>query len=116
VADWEEMYELADAFFRRFEEILFAGRKELFRERSPINYVENVAAPLCIVQPQNDSRTPLRPVMRFVQRLAELGKTFEFHVIPDIGHAISLERGSLAKFLLYTALFLGKYLQTSRPS
>jgi len=50
--------------------------------------------------------------MRFVQRLAELGKTFEFHVLPDIGHAI-LERTSLAKFLLYTALFLGKYLQPS---
>jgi dipeptidyl aminopeptidase/acylaminoacyl peptidase len=116
VADWEEMYELADTFFKRFEEILFAGKRELFRERSPINYVENVVAPLCIVQPQNDSRTPLKPVMRFVQRLAELGKTFEFHVIPDIGHAISLERSSLAKFLLYTALFLGKYLQTSRPS
>jgi len=119
VADWEEMYELADAFFKRFEEILFAGRKELFKERSPISYVENVVAPLCIVQPQNDSRTPLRPVMRFVQRLAELGKTFEFHVIPDIGHAIGLERTSLAKFLLYAALFLAKYLKppsSSSPS
>jgi dipeptidyl aminopeptidase/acylaminoacyl peptidase len=111
VADWEEMYELADAYFKRFQEILFASRRELFRERSPVNYVENVRAPLCIVQPQNDSRTPLRPVLKFAQRLLEHGKTFELHVVPDIGHAISLDRRALAKFLLYTALFLEKYMK-----
>jgi len=108
VADWEEMYELADAYFKRFEEILFAGKRELFKERSPVNYVENIKAPLCIVQPQNDSRTPLKPVLRFTQKLLEHEKTFELHVIPDIGHAISLDRRALAKFLLYTALFLEK--------
>jgi dipeptidyl aminopeptidase/acylaminoacyl peptidase len=112
VADWEEMYELADAYFKRFEEILFAGRRELFKERSPVNYVENIKAPLCIVQPQNDSRTPLRPVLKFTQKLLEHGKTFELHVVPDIGHAISLDRRALAKFLLYTALFLDKYMKT----
>ena len=111
VADWEEMYELADAYFKKFEEILFAGRRELFRERSPITYIENIKAPLCIVQPQNDSRTPLKPVLKFVQRLMELGKTFELHIIPEIGHAIGLDRKSLASFLLYTALFLEKYLK-----
>ncbi|MCC6053264.1 MAG: S9 family peptidase [Desulfurococcaceae archaeon] len=112
VADWEEMYELADAYFKRFEEILFAGRRELFKERSPVNYVENIKAPLCIVQPQNDSRTPLKPVLKFTQKLLEHGKTFELHVVPDIGHAISLDRIALAKFLFYTVLFLDKYMKT----
>lgn len=106
VADWEEMYELADAYFKQFEEILFAGKKELFKERSPLSYVENIKVPLCIVQPQKDSRTPLKPVLRFVQKLAEYNKTFELHIVPDIGHTISLDRKALAKFLLYTALFL----------
>lgn len=110
VADWEEMYELADAYFKRFEEVLFAGRRELFKERSPINYVENIKTPLCIIQPQNDSRTPLKPVLRFVQKLVEYNKIFELHVVPDIGHTISLDRRALAKFLFYTALFLEKYI------
>jgi dipeptidyl aminopeptidase/acylaminoacyl peptidase len=112
VADWEEMYELADAYFKRFEEVLFAGKRELFKERSPINYVENIKAPLCIIQPQNDSRTPLKPVLKFIQKLVEYNKTFELHVVPDIGHTISLDRRALAKFLFYTALFLEKYLST----
>ena len=110
VTDWVEDYELADAFFKRYDEILFAGRKELFVERSPITYIENLKAPLCIVHPQNDSRCPLRPIMKFAYRLMELGKTFELHVIPSIGHAISLDSEAMEKYLLYSILFLDKYL------
>ncbi len=106
VTDWEEDYELADAYFKRYDEILFAGRRELFRERSPITYIENMRSPLCIIHPQNDSRCPLRPIMRFAQRLMELGKPFELHVIPDIGHAITLDARAMEKYLLYSALFL----------
>ncbi len=106
VADWEKMYELADAYFRSFQETLFGGRKDLFKERSPITYVENIEAPVCIVEPQNDSRTPIQPVLSFVEKLIELGKSFEFHVIPDMGHMVSLNDEALAKYLLYAGLFL----------
>ncbi len=106
VTDWEEDYELADAYFKRYDEILFAGRRELFKERSPITYIENMRSPLCIIHPQNDSRCPLRPVMRFAYRLMELGKPFELHVIPDIGHAITLDSRAMEKYLLYSVLFL----------
>ncbi len=108
VADWEMMYELADRYFKTFQEVLFAGKKELFKERSPITYVENIEAPVCIVQPQNDSRTPIQPVLEFVRRLVALGKTFELHVLPDIGHAVSLSNEPLAKFLTYVAAFLAR--------
>ena len=108
VADWEEMYELADAYFRSFQETLFGGKKELFRERSPITYVENLEAPLCIVEPQNDSRTPIQPVLNSVERLVKLGKSFELHVIPDMGHRVSLNDEALARFLLYAVSFLTK--------
>lgn len=106
VTDWEEDYELADAFFKRYDEILFAGKKELFAERSPITYISNIKAPLCIIHPQNDSRCPLRPIMKFAYKLMELGKTFELHVIPDIGHAISLDASAMEKYLLYSTIFL----------
>ncbi|MDW8010886.1 MAG: alpha/beta fold hydrolase, partial [Sulfolobales archaeon] len=49
VADWEMMYELADRYFKTFQEVLFAGKKDLFRERSPITYIDNLESPLCIV-------------------------------------------------------------------
>ena len=110
ITDWGEEYELADAYFKHFTEILFGGKKDLFKERSPITYVDNIKAPICIVHPQNDSRTPLRPVMRFVQRLMEKNHSFELHVLPDIGHAISLDPDSMEKFLLYAATYLKKCL------
>jgi len=106
VADWEMMYELADRYFKTFQEVLFAGRKELFKERSPTTYVESLESPLCIVQPQNDSRTPIQPVLNFVNKLVTRGKTFELHVLPDIGHTVSLSNEALAKFLTYAAMFL----------
>ena len=108
VTDWREMYELSDALFRRFIEVLFAGRKDLWEERSPITYVENVRAPLCIVHPQNDTRTPLKPVLRYVSRLLELGRAFELHVIPDMGHVVTRVEDAL-KILLPALMFLEKY-------
>ena len=108
VADWEKMYELADRYFKTFQEVLFAGKRDIFRERSPITYVENIQAPVCIVQPQNDSRTPIQPVLDFVSKLISFGKSFELHVLPDIGHAVSLNNEALAKFLLYAAMFLSR--------
>ena len=108
VVDWEEMCGLSDALFRQFIDILFAGKRELWKERSPITYVERVKAPLCIIHPQNDTRTPLKPVLKYVNKLLDLGRTFELHVVPDIGHAIVTVE-DIFKILLPAAIFLEKY-------
>ncbi|MCE4616777.1 MAG: S9 family peptidase [Aeropyrum sp.] len=107
VVDWEEMYGLSDAAFRNFIELLFAGRRELWRDRSPINFVRNIKVPLAIIHPQNDSRTPLKPVLRFMSKALELGKTFEAHIIPDAGHAINTVRDGI-KILLPALVFLAE--------
>lgn len=106
VADWVEMYELADSAFKGFIIMAFNGyNKELMKERSPITYVENVKAPLCIIQPQNDSRTPALPILKYSLRLQELGKRFELHLIPDMGH-IPYTVDDVMKLLLPAVLFL----------
>jgi len=110
VIDWEEMYGLSDAIFKKFIETLFANKKELLKERSPITYVENVKAPLCIVHPQNDTRTPLKPVLKYLSKLLELGKTFEVHIAPDMGHIITTMDDAL-KIVLPTIMFLEKHLK-----
>ena len=105
VADWVEMYELSDSFFKSFIEILFMGKNlELMKDRSPITYVNNVKAPLCIIHSQNDTRTPLVPVLIHDQELQKGGKTFEFHVIPNLGHAID----DAIDLLLPALIFLKK--------
>jgi pimeloyl-ACP methyl ester carboxylesterase len=88
VADWKEMYDTSDATFRSFIDILFDRKTELLVERSPITYVKNVKKPLCIISSQNDSRTPMMPVLRYAMALQANGAKFELHSVPDMGHAI----------------------------
>lgn len=113
VSDWVKMYEVSDAYYKTFIEILFGGKKDLFHERSPVNYVENIESPLCIIHPQNDSRTPVGPILDFAKELIKLGKSFELHVLPDIGHLAILDKEPLAKFLAYTAMFLARCYGTN---
>jgi len=105
VVDWVEMYDLSDAAFRSFIDMLFPGMKEERRTRSPISYVDNLQEPLCIIHPQNDSRTPLKPVLRFMMEALEKGKRYEAHIIPDMGHTINTV-DDIIKILLPALLFL----------
>ncbi len=111
IVDWVEMYGLSDALFKKFIETLFNGyNEELMKERSPITYVDNVRAPLCIIHPQNDTRTPLKPILRYIEKLLEKRITFEVHVIPDMGHMVKTV-DDIVKILLPAILFLDKYLK-----
>ncbi|WP_440059338.1 alpha/beta hydrolase family protein [Thermogladius sp. 4427co] len=107
VADWEEMYELSDAVFKEFINILFDNKRELWKQRSPSTYASNLKKPLAIIQPQNDTRTPLKPVLNLVYKLMESGKTFELHVIPEAGHAITTP-DKLAIVMTHASIFLDK--------
>lgn len=88
VADWKEMYEMSDSAFRNFIEVLFDKNMELLPERSPVTYAKNVKQPLCIITNQNDTRTPMMPVLKYAMVLQENGARFELHSIPDMGHTI----------------------------
>ncbi|BAN90440.1 alpha/beta hydrolase family protein [Aeropyrum camini] len=105
VVDWEEMYELSDAAFRNFIEQLTGGSREIMRSRSPINHVDRIREPLALIHPQNDSRTPLKPLIRLISELQARGKTFEAHIIPDAGHAINTMEDAV-KILLPAVFFL----------
>ncbi len=107
VVDWRTMYELSDPAFRSFIDMLFAGRAELWEDRSPATHVENLRDPLTLIHPQNDSRTPLIPVLRFVERASGLGKGLEVHIAPDMGHMITREE-DVVKVLLPALLFLAR--------
>ena len=109
ITDWEESYKLSDAVFRQFINILFAGKMKMLKERSPITYISNLKTPLCIIHPQNDTRTPLKPVLEFCRKLLDMGKKFELHVLPDIGHVI-LKTDELLKILYPAVTFLNKHL------
>lgn len=91
ITDWREMYDLSDAAFRSFIERYFGRPEEnpdLYRDRSPIHFAEDIRAPLLMWHRGNDSRVPLKPVERFAERLRSLGKPHEMTVVWDEGHGM----------------------------
>ncbi|MEM1564787.1 MAG: S9 family peptidase [Candidatus Bathyarchaeia archaeon] len=112
VTDWKEMYELSDAAFRSFIEELLGKPEEnpeLFRDRSPINFVHQMKSPILIWHRANDSRCPLRPIEKFVQKLRELKKPHEFHVVEAEGHGPQRTE-NLVKQYRHVVAFLVKNL------
>jgi len=109
ITDWQEQYMLSDALFKKFIEILFDGYKpELLSDRSPIRYADRLACPLCIIHASNDTRTPLKPVMRFMEKLMESQKLFEAHIYPGLGHMV-VSTDDLMGFVAPMITFLKKY-------
>jgi len=112
VTDWKEMYELSDAAFRSFIEELLGKpeeNSELFRDRSAINFVHQIKSPILIWHRANDSRCPIKPIERFVQKLRELRKPHEFHVVEDEGHGPQ-RTDNLVKQYKHVVAFMLKHL------
>ena len=65
------------------------------RAGSPLTYVDDVRAPVLIIQGRNDTRTPARPVERYVERLQARGHPVEIEWF-DAGHMGSSSDDELA--------------------
>jgi dipeptidyl aminopeptidase/acylaminoacyl peptidase len=63
--------------------------EQLLKERSPINYIENVKADLLVIQGANDPRVVKAESDQMVERLRNAGKYVEYYVFEDEGHGIS---------------------------
>jgi dipeptidyl aminopeptidase/acylaminoacyl peptidase len=90
VTDWLELYELDDAALRKNDEELFGGppekKGELYRDRSPINFVSNIRVPVLIKAGRNDPSCHIQPIEKFVKRLEEMKRPHEFIVEEKEGH------------------------------
>ena len=111
--DWLEMYELDDATLRRVDEELFGGppekKRELYRDRSPINFVSKIKAPVLIMAGRNDPNCPIQPIEKFVKKLEEMKHPYEFIVNEKEGHG-SARVGSLKRTATTGVNYLKKTL------
>ncbi len=101
ITDWKEMYHLSDAIFRSFIERYFGTPEEnpeLYHDRSPIHFVENIRVPLLIWHRGNDSRCPLGPVEKFASKLKEHGKKYEMTVVWDEGHGFQKRENLIRQY------------------
>ena len=64
---------------------------ELYRERSPITYVDRVRAPVLVIAGTNDSRCPIRQVRHYVRALRDRGGDVRVHEYPAGHHANSID-------------------------
>ena len=89
IADWVMSYEDSSDLLRSYQRMLFGGdpdqRAEAMRSGSPMTYVDDVRAPVLIIQGRNDTRTPARPIERYVERLEARGHPVEIDWF-DAGH------------------------------
>jgi dipeptidyl aminopeptidase/acylaminoacyl peptidase len=64
----------------------------LLRERSVMNWPEQIDAPLLIIHGANDKEVPATEAMRFATKLAELGKRYQLIVYTDDIHEAANNR------------------------
>ena len=64
-------------------------------ERSPITYVENVRAPLLVLQGAQDPRVVKPESDQMVERLRELGREVEYVVFDDEGHGFTKKENDI---------------------
>lgn len=90
VADYEASYDQSSPILQAYDRGLLGGAPkdlpELMRDRSPINFVDEVRAPVLVVIGRNDSRCPFEQAMAYVDRLASREHPHEVYVY-ETGHS-----------------------------
>ena len=89
VADYVTAYHDEMEQLRSFDRALFGGSPEdlpeVYRECSPLTYVDDVKAPVLVLAGDNDPRCPIQQIENYLDRLAERGASYEFYRY-DAGH------------------------------
>lgn len=101
VADYVMEYEYLNDVLKAYSHSLFGGTPRdlpaAYRAASPTTYVDDVVAPLFISQPENDTRTPLPPVLAYVDALRSRGHPVVLDLLRG-GHAGSGVEDEIAMF------------------
>ena len=90
VADYVSAYADESPLLQAYDRALLGGTPDdvpqLMKERSPIEYVDRVTAPLLLLAGEHDSRCPLPQILGYVQRLNARGHPHELYLF-GTGHS-----------------------------
>ncbi|MFY9605923.1 MAG: S9 family peptidase [Thermoplasmata archaeon] len=87
--DWATEHETERGYLKKYDESKMGDPKknpELFRDRSPINFLQNLRAPLLMTASAKDVRCPPTESRAVVAKLRAIGKEVQYHEYPDEGH------------------------------
>ena len=89
VADYIAAYEDEMDPLKAYDRALFGASPEedpqLYLERSPLTFIDNVSVPVMVLAGANDPRCPIRQIDNYLDRLGTLGKPHEVLRF-DAGH------------------------------
>jgi dipeptidyl aminopeptidase/acylaminoacyl peptidase len=83
--------------------------RDLYWDRSPMKYVNNVKTPTMIMHGQVDTRVPIAQAQEFYRALKERNVPVEFVVYPRENHGFTEPRHQMDRVRRYVRFF-GKYL------
>lgn len=116
--DLVEDYELTQDRFGSWYETEMGtptSHPELFRERSPIHFLDRVRAPLLVLQGENDSNVPKSESDLVVERLRSRGVPVEYVVYANEGHGFT-RRENRVDAAKRMAAFFTKHMGDSRKA
>lgn len=117
VADYVAAYEDEMEPLKAFDRAIFKGSPaeipEVYRERSPITYVDRVRVPVLIIAGENDPRCPIRQIDNYLARLRDLNAPHQVYRY-DAGHGSLVIEEMLRQVELEIA-FAAKHLGTRPP-
>ena len=94
--NWYTEYENEADYLKAYDSIKMDP--SLFKERSPIFFVENIKTPVLFIHGANDPRCPVEEVYQITNKLSELGRYHELLVFPDEGHSIRKDSNRITMY------------------
>jgi dipeptidyl aminopeptidase/acylaminoacyl peptidase len=79
--------------------------QDFMRERSPRTYIEQVTAPMLVVQGKNDPRVIEQESHELVEKLREIGKEVDYLMFPDEGHDVLKYENRVKVYTIMTDFF-----------
>ena len=91
-ANWFTEYEHEDPFLQAYDRTLMGDPvkdEALWRDRSPIFFIDRIRAPLLVLAGSNDIRCPAEETRQLVEAVHQAGGTIEAKIYEDEGHWFS---------------------------
>jgi dipeptidyl aminopeptidase/acylaminoacyl peptidase len=106
-------FEREDPQLREYDRFFMGDpekNKALWMDRSPVNFVDRIRAPLLLFAGGNDPRDPPAETTQIAEAIAKRGGIVEAKIYPDEGHAFS-RRENRVDELERSVMFLEKHVQ-----
>jgi dipeptidyl aminopeptidase/acylaminoacyl peptidase len=116
IIDWMTMLQHSDALLQEYVKSLLGDPvkdRKVYEAASPITYIQQLKAPLLVLQGENDPRVPKEEADQVVALLRKHGRTVEAHYYPQEGHGFD-KRENQIDAIRRTIDWFDKYLNAKQ--